>query len=97
MLTRLSVALVMGMVISGISTGALAQTATLEVPLNKSKLVPLRQDVSRVSVGEPAIADILITSPRQLYILGKSLGTTNVVLWDEDNNSFANFDVDAVD
>lgn len=75
------------------SIGAAAQIGSIEVPVNKSKLVPIDQPVSRVSIGQPNIADILITNPEQLYILGKALGTTNVVLWDENDESFAHFDV----
>lgn len=70
-----------------------AADATIQVPLNKSKLIPIEQPVSRVSVGQPEVADILVTNPKQLYILGKSLGTTNVVLWDENDQSFAHFDI----
>ena len=93
MFTKLSVVIVVGVLIASTSLGVAAENASLEVPLNKSKLIPIKQAVSRVSVGQPDVADILITNPRQLYILGKSLGTTNVVLWDENDNSFASFEV----
>lgn len=93
MFKKLSIVIVLGVMMAGISVGVAAENASLEVPLNKSKLVPMKKAVSRVSVGQPKVADILITSPKQLYILGKSLGTTNVVLWDENDNSFASFEV----
>jgi pilus assembly protein CpaC len=35
-------------------------------------------------VGNADIADILILRSSQLYVLGKDLGTTNVLLWDRD-------------
>jgi pilus assembly protein CpaC len=54
----------------------------LMVPLFKSKVVRLDEPASRVSVGNPDIADILILKSTQLYVLGKDLGTTNVLLWD---------------
>jgi pilus assembly protein CpaC len=54
----------------------------LVVPLFKSKVVRLEAPASRVSVGNPDIADILILKSTQLYVLGKDLGTTNVLLWD---------------
>lgn len=90
---KTSIIVVITMATAMLATGALAQNGTIEVPLNKSTLVPIEQEVSRVSVGQPEIADILITNPEQLYILGKSLGSTNVVLWDENDRSFAHFDV----
>ena len=54
----------------------------LSVPLFKSRVLRLASPASRVSVGNPDIADILIVRASQLYVLGKDLGTTNVHLWD---------------
>lgn len=54
----------------------------LMVPLYKSRVVALDAPAKRISVGNPAIADILILRSTQLYVLGKDLGTTNVLLWD---------------
>jgi len=56
---------------------------TIVVPLNKSRILDLRSPVARVSVANPAIADILVVNPRQIYLVGKQLGTTNMVLWDD--------------
>ncbi len=93
MFTKLSIVILAGVIMAGVSVGAAAENASLTVPLNKSKLIPMKRAVSRVSVGQPKVADIMVTGPKQLYILGKSLGTTNVVLWDENDNSFASFDI----
>ncbi|MGI9391404.1 MAG: type II and III secretion system protein family protein [Boseongicola sp.] len=57
----------------------------LLVPLYKSRVVALDAPAKRVSVGNPEIADILILRSTQLYVLGKDLGTTNVLLWDRDD------------
>jgi pilus assembly protein CpaC len=58
---------------------------SMRVPLYKSQLVRLRAPATRVSVGNPDVADILILRASQLYVLGKDLGTTNVLLWDRDD------------
>jgi len=55
---------------------------SLSVPLYKSRVVSLDAPAKRISVGNPEIADILILRSTQLYVLGKDLGTTNVLLWD---------------
>ena len=44
---------------------------TLQVPLYKSKLIYLRAPATRISVGNPDVADILILRSTQLYVLGK--------------------------
>jgi pilus assembly protein CpaC len=57
----------------------------LTVPLYKSRLIALDAPATRVSVGNPDVADILILRASQLYVLGKDLGTTNVLLWDRND------------
>jgi len=64
--------------------GSGAERALL-VPLYKSRVVALDAPAKRISVGNPEIADILILRSTQLYVLGKDLGTTNVLLWDRDD------------
>ena len=58
---------------------------SMKVPLYKSQLVRLSGPATRVSVGNPDVADILILRASQLYVLGKDLGTTNVLLWDRND------------
>ena len=59
-----------------------ARPYELVVPLYKSRVLGSDVPIARVSVGNPDIADILILRDRELYVLGKDLGTTNVLLWD---------------
>jgi pilus assembly protein CpaC len=61
------------------------RTQSLYVPLYKSRLIQLDAPATRVSVGNPDVADILILRATQLYVLGKDLGTTNVLLWDRED------------
>ena len=70
------------------------QTAVYTVPLYKSTIVPLRRAVKRVSVGNPGVADILVIRGDELYIVGKNLGSTNVVAWDDTGHVFSSFDVE---
>ena len=58
---------------------------TIVVPLNKSRVIKLPEQAARISLGNPAIADILSISEQEIYINGKQLGTTNMILWGEDD------------
>jgi pilus assembly protein CpaC len=58
----------------------------LAVPLYQSRVVTVLVAANRVSVANPDVADIVVISPTQFYVLGKDLGTTNVLLWDRDNH-----------
>ncbi|UYG06395.1 type II and III secretion system protein family protein [Halomonas sp. M4R1S46] len=55
---------------------------SVAVELNKGQVLAFPRPVRVVSVGNPEVADIVVMGSRQLYVLGKSTGTTNVVLWD---------------
>ena len=64
------------------SPGApLQDQQVLTVPVNKSRILDLREPIARVSVANPAIADILVINPKQVYVNGKELGSTNMILW----------------
>jgi pilus assembly protein CpaC len=71
-----------------------AATGNFEVPVFKSGIILLDQTPKRISVGNPNIADILILHSKQLYVIGKSLGTTNVVLWDRKDRVFETIQVE---
>ncbi len=75
-----------------LAEGAAAVTE-LNIHLGKSTLVNLSVPVARVSLGNPAVADVQVLSPRQVYVLGKSIGSTNVMLWDKAQRVIAVIDV----
>jgi pilus assembly protein CpaC len=58
----------------------------LAVPVYQSRVVTVSTPANRVSVANPDVADIVVISPTELYVLGKDLGTTNVLLWDRSNH-----------
>jgi pilus assembly protein CpaC len=66
-------------------TGLLSGGEDLVVPIFKSRVVRLDVPATRISVGSPDIADILILRSTQLYVLGRDLGTTNVMVWDSED------------
>jgi pilus assembly protein CpaC len=66
----------------------------MTVPVFKSRVVALNTPAARVSVGNPDVADILILKATQLYVLGKDLGTTNVLLWDRNDELIGTVNVE---
>lgn len=69
-------------------------TIDLVVPLYKSRVVTVDVPTSRVSVGNPDIADFVVISPTQLYVLGKDIGNTNVLLWDSNTHLIGSINVE---
>ena len=49
--------------------------------VGKSTLLRLPEPVERISVGNPAVADVTPISEREIYLLGKDMGTTNLIVW----------------
>ncbi|GEM_PF-6467328 len=74
-------------------THTLDQLTKLNISLGKSNLVSLEAPISRVAVGNPAVADVKILNVRQVWILGTGIGSTNLMLWDKAGNVLAAFDV----
>jgi pilus assembly protein CpaC len=62
--------------------GSLEEQQSLSVPLHKSIVIKLPDPVGRVSVANPDLVDILVINSREIYLVGKQLGTTNAILWD---------------
>ena len=68
--------------------------ANYRVPLYKSTVVTLAEPAKRISVGNPGVADILVLRSSELYVVGKALGSTNVVVWDDAGRVTTSFDVE---
>jgi pilus assembly protein CpaC len=54
---------------------------SLHVLANQSVLLDTPFDIKRVSIARPETADVMVVSPRQMMIIGKSFGTTTLVYW----------------
>lgn len=57
------------------------QVKTLDVPVGHSRILVVDKHFTNISVGDPRIADVIVLDAKKVYILGKALGSTNVVLW----------------
>ena len=47
----------------------------------KSQVLRLGDAATRLSVGNPEVADVMLIHPREVYLLGKKTGTTNLLVW----------------
>lgn len=70
------------------ATGATAdEEGMMRVFLNHAKVLKLDQPVSKVIVGNAAVADATVADSRTIVLTGKAFGTTNLVLLDSDGNA----------
>src|SRR6185503_435592 len=81
---RVSVSLLAAtlLLFAGTQLPALAATPgliRLDVTIGKSQVLNLQEPFTRVSVTNPAIADVFVVTPNQILINGKAVGTTSLV------------------
>lgn len=57
----------------------------IQLALGKSRLYEYSESIVRVSVADAAIADVMVMNPKQIYLIGKKVGATNVFIWHKDN------------
>lgn len=60
----------------------IAQSARMNLEIDKSERVQLRAPAGSIIVGNPQIADVTVVDANTLFILGKGYGQTEVVAVD---------------
>ena len=55
----------------------------IKLTIGQGELVSFQQDISKVVVAEPKIADAIVVSPREVMITAKGSGKTTLVIWEE--------------
>ncbi|MCK5623256.1 MAG: pilus assembly protein N-terminal domain-containing protein, partial [Alphaproteobacteria bacterium] len=63
------------------------------VPLNKSRVLRVSRPFAELRVGNPDVADVLPLTTQNLYILGKSPGSTSLSILAPDRNPIAVIDI----
>ncbi len=62
-------------------TGEILTAAGVQLTIGKSTVLRLPESASRLSIGNPEVADVMLINPREVYLLGKKPGTTNLFVW----------------
>ncbi|WP_233253682.1 type II and III secretion system protein family protein [Limnohabitans sp. 2KL-1] len=61
--------------------GPVKMAPPLRLTAGKSMLLQLSENAARLSVGNPDVADVVLINPREIYLLGKKSGQTNLLIW----------------
>lgn len=64
-----------------VSSGPSSVGPSMNLTIGKSTLMRMPSAVSRISLGNPNVADVTLISPTELYLLGKTYGSTNLIVW----------------
>ncbi|HET6970779.1 MAG TPA: pilus assembly protein N-terminal domain-containing protein, partial [Phenylobacterium sp.] len=58
-----------------------APSITLHVPVGKSAALPVSDQVTSVVVGQPDTAKVGVSGPHGLYVMGRDVGATNLLVY----------------
>jgi pilus assembly protein CpaC len=65
----------------------------LALGVGKSVIIDLPREAKDLLVADPKIANAVIRSPQRAYIIGATVGQTNVVFFDADGQQIAAYDI----
>jgi pilus assembly protein CpaC len=68
------------------SSMAQATDELVQITLGKGDMVRVEGDVSDILVADPKVADVSAVQANQLYIVGASIGNTNIMALDQEGN-----------
>jgi len=57
----------------------------LALEVGQNRLLILSEQIARVAVAEPAVADLKVVTPTQVLLTAKGSGMTDLTLWNRDN------------
>ncbi|WP_235205820.1 type II and III secretion system protein family protein, partial [Cupriavidus sp. SK-4] len=61
-------------------TGAIRSESSVMVAVGKSQLITLPEPVRNRTLGNPGVVQATMVSPQTLYVLGRTVGTTNMIV-----------------
>ncbi|AQV93074.1 secretin [Cupriavidus necator] len=61
-------------------TGAIRSESSVMVAVGKSQLITLHEPVRNRTLGNPNVVQATMVSPQTLYVLGRAVGTTNMIV-----------------
>src|SRR3984893_12321002 len=76
-----------------VATSAQTKVHFLALGIGKSTIVDLPRDAKDVLVADPKIANAVIRTPQRAYIIGETVGQTNVVFFDSEGQQTAAYDI----
>jgi len=77
-----------------VDTGGTSQTSKrIVLPLNKAAIVELPRPAADVLVSQPSVVDAVVRSPRRVYLLGQSVGTSNAFFFDSEGRQILNLEI----
>ncbi len=78
---------------SNVAKLGIQKTPDMELTLGKAEMMNIDGDVADVLVADPSIVDVMAIKSNRLYLVGSSLGDTNIMALDDQGNVLKKFNV----
>jgi pilus assembly protein CpaC len=78
---------------AGYRNDAGKSSRSISMGVGKSIIVDLPRDAAEIVVGNPAVANAVVRTPRKVYIMGTGQGQTTVFAVDSEGRQFANYEI----
>ena len=66
----------------------------LILAISQSRTITLVRPAKRVSIANPEVADIVLLSPTEYYVLARDVGITNLLIWDRETGNRSNIEIE---
>lgn len=66
----------------------------LILAISQSRTITLARPAKRVSIANPEVADIVLLSPTEYYLLARNVGITNLLIWDRETGNRSNIEIE---
>lgn len=66
---------------SAAQAAAEPQFQRISLTANRSHVLPIEFDITRIAITNPEVADAVVVTPREVLIDGKGSGTTSLIVW----------------
>lgn len=83
----LALAILVGLPAIFAPTGARAAEEMMRVYMDHARVLKLDRPVSKVIIGNSDVADATVADAKTVVLTGRSFGTTNLVILDQDGNA----------
>jgi pilus assembly protein CpaC len=82
--------------LSGLGNAVAMDSAARKItlPVFQSQTLTLPKAARRVSIADPEIADVVILSATEYYVLGRDVGVTNLIVWDQKDGARSSYEIE---
>jgi pilus assembly protein CpaC len=70
-----------------LSAEGVGEDGRIRLMVNKTSVITTNQPFKQVSIGNPEVADVTVMGPNNVLITAKRMGSTQLIVWDDNNRS----------